>query len=184
MKLAFDAESSDPLPPPASGPLPRDCELPYLWSRAIRAIAILEYLGTAEAREVLRVTARGPTGAVPARESAGRPAAPGRAAPAVSASAGLHYLRPRRSTDVVPAESPSTGGRRCTAAPGSGGKDSSSKGIEKGGMRGWTTSSLLVSMPPRIHRKLLRDRRMTGLHFWATGRAVICAWFDVLRCPE
>jgi len=30
----------------------------------------------------------------------------------------------------------------------------------------------------RIHRDLLRERRMTGLHFWATGYCVSTAGLD------
>jgi putative transposase len=36
----------------------------------------------------------------------------------------------------------------------------------------------------RIHRELLRERRMTGLHFWATGYCVSTVGLDEARVRE
>ena len=34
----------------------------------------------------------------------------------------------------------------------------------------------------RIHRELLKERRMTGLHFWATGYCVSTVGLDEAGC--
>ena len=36
----------------------------------------------------------------------------------------------------------------------------------------------------RIHRDLLRERRMTGLHFWATGYCVSTVGLDEQRIRQ
>ena len=36
----------------------------------------------------------------------------------------------------------------------------------------------------RIHRELLRERRMTGLHFWATGYCVSTVGLDEVRVHQ
>jgi len=36
----------------------------------------------------------------------------------------------------------------------------------------------------RIHRQLLRERRMTGLHFWATGYSVSTVGLDETRIRQ
>ena len=36
----------------------------------------------------------------------------------------------------------------------------------------------------RIHRELLHERRMTGLHFWATGYSVSTVWLDEERIRQ
>jgi putative transposase len=36
----------------------------------------------------------------------------------------------------------------------------------------------------RIHRELLRERRMTGLHFWATGYCVSTVGLDEARVRQ
>ena len=47
-----------------------------------------------------------------------------------------------------------------------------------------TIGSLKGQSAVRIHRELLKERRMTGLHFWATGYCVSTVGLDEARVRQ